>query len=337
MRYIAMSTMMPRITCRGVSPGTGCNLKGSIRVPDRRGRRDPSVLFLNSDKLDPNTAAGTRTPDIRARLHFASGHPPLPIFGSAGISFRALRRFELQMLDKVGLPDSKLSFPQRRDIALAAHPRTRKKKPTMAAGNPMALHPSVADPITIKLAQIQETASCGRRNGTYYGKGVISDDLIAYHEARARSGVGLTTLEVTTTFIPSSVNKHAVRLGTTASFPASEDLSAAVQPRHELFTQLWHGGQRGPRRTAARPGQRHQLPSRGALLPCDDRDRDRRIVAAFAAAKPCTIRETRGAISTVLRPLPLRSRLSGAPVLLSHGETAATTNMAAVSTTTHAF
>ncbi|HEY1449204.1 MAG TPA: hypothetical protein VGF33_11780, partial [Caulobacteraceae bacterium] len=34
-------------------------------------------------------------------------------------------------------------------------------------------------------------------HGTSYGRGTITDELIAYHEARAKSGVGLNILEAT--------------------------------------------------------------------------------------------------------------------------------------------
>ncbi len=56
-------------------------------------------------------------------------------------------------------------------------------------------------------------------HGTYYGRGSITDDLIAYHEARARSGVGLTTLEVTCVH-RSSVNNIRCSAGMTRSSPA---------------------------------------------------------------------------------------------------------------------
>ena len=51
-------------------------------------------------------------------------------------------------------------------------------------------------PITINKLEVKNRI-LRTGHGTYYGKGSVSDDLIAYHEARARSGVGLTTLEVT--------------------------------------------------------------------------------------------------------------------------------------------
>ncbi|MDX2235340.1 MAG: FAD-dependent oxidoreductase [Hyphomonadaceae bacterium] len=83
-------------------------------------------------------------------------------------------------------------------------------------------------------------------HGTSYGRGVISEDLIAYHEARAKSGVGLSILEATAVH-PSSVT-HTVYAWDDSIIPGFAQLARAMQ-KHDMrmFVQLWHGGHRwGP-------------------------------------------------------------------------------------------
>jgi len=75
---------------------------------------------------------------------------------------------------------------------------------------------------------------------TKFAMGLVSEDLIAYHEARAKSGVGLTVLEACAVH-PSSV------LGMTSFddsvIPGYRRLMDAVRPHGmRVFQQLWHGG-----------------------------------------------------------------------------------------------
>lgn len=77
-------------------------------------------------------------------------------------------------------------------------------------------------------------------HATNIGGGTINDDLIAYHEARARGGVGLTILEIlgvhATT--PSTLNMGDPNLG-----PGYGRLVTACHAHGmRLFQQLWHGG-----------------------------------------------------------------------------------------------
>lgn len=80
-------------------------------------------------------------------------------------------------------------------------------------------------------------------HGTSYGRGVISDDLIAYHEARARGGVGLNILEATV--VHTSSANHTVNALDDSIIPGFAKLGDACS-RHGMrtFVQLWHGGHR---------------------------------------------------------------------------------------------
>jgi 2,4-dienoyl-CoA reductase-like NADH-dependent reductase (Old Yellow Enzyme family)/thioredoxin reductase len=83
-------------------------------------------------------------------------------------------------------------------------------------------------------------------HGTYFGKGVINDKLIAYHEARAKSGVGLSTLEVTVVH-PTSATNPGVFAWDDTVIPGFRALSGAVQRYGmKMFVQLWHGGHHWP-------------------------------------------------------------------------------------------
>lgn len=80
-------------------------------------------------------------------------------------------------------------------------------------------------------------------HGTSYGKGGITEDLIAYHEARAKSGLGLNILEATVVH-PSSYT-HTVAAWDDSIIPGFTALGEAHH-RHgaRIFVQLWHGGHR---------------------------------------------------------------------------------------------
>jgi 2,4-dienoyl-CoA reductase-like NADH-dependent reductase (Old Yellow Enzyme family) len=80
-------------------------------------------------------------------------------------------------------------------------------------------------------------------HGTSYGRGVISDDLIAYHEARAKGGVGLNILEATV--VHPSTSNHTVNALDDSIIPGFAKLGEACS-RHGMrtFVQLWHGGHR---------------------------------------------------------------------------------------------
>lgn len=138
-------------------------------------------------------------------------------------------------------------------------------------------------PITINKLEVKNRI-LRTGHGTYYGKGSVSDDLIAYHEARARSGVGLTTLEVTCVH-RSSVNNTLFGWDDEI-IPGFRKISAAMHKHGmKLFTQLWHGGQHWPSADGAPPWSASTVPSPWGFVPIAmTHDQIEEIVAAFAAA-----------------------------------------------------
>jgi 2,4-dienoyl-CoA reductase-like NADH-dependent reductase (Old Yellow Enzyme family)/thioredoxin reductase len=97
----------------------------------------------------------------------------------------------------------------------------------------------VFEPIQIRGVQIPNRI-VRTAHLTKLGMGVVSDDLIQYHAARARGGVGLSILEATAVH-PSSV---LGLIGYDDSvIPMYQQLVDTVRPLGmRVFQQLWHGG-----------------------------------------------------------------------------------------------
>ena len=77
-------------------------------------------------------------------------------------------------------------------------------------------------------------------HGTNLGQGTMSDDLIAYHLARARGGVGLTILEILSIHPTTAGPLNIYTPGIDAGYAK---LVEAVRPTGmRLFQQLWHAG-----------------------------------------------------------------------------------------------
>ncbi|MFY9329448.1 MAG: FAD-dependent oxidoreductase [Georgfuchsia sp.] len=77
-------------------------------------------------------------------------------------------------------------------------------------------------------------------HGTAYGKGIISDDMIAFHEARARGGVSLSILEIGSVH---PTTAFSVNLYDAAIEPSYLKLMDRLRPYGmKVFQQLWHAG-----------------------------------------------------------------------------------------------
>jgi 2,4-dienoyl-CoA reductase-like NADH-dependent reductase (Old Yellow Enzyme family)/thioredoxin reductase len=115
-----------------------------------------------------------------------------------------------------------------------------------------------------------------------------TDDFIAYHEARARGGVGLIVLEATAVHPSGDLTAHTLGGYLPGIVDGYRRLGAAVQPHGtKLFVQLFHGGREqiaGPPRPpalapSAVPSQRFRVEPRAMTAgEIDD------IVAGYATA-----------------------------------------------------
>jgi 2,4-dienoyl-CoA reductase-like NADH-dependent reductase (Old Yellow Enzyme family) len=123
---------------------------------------------------------------------------------------------------------------------------------------------------------------------TNFGRGALSDDLIAYHEARARGGVGLSILEILAVHPSSPASLRAWDKGLLDTY---RTLMSAVRPYGmRVFQQLWHGGHHVSPRDGSPPWSASDVPSvREGVVPRPmSRGQIREIVEAFArAARLC--------------------------------------------------
>ena len=141
----------------------------------------------------------------------------------------------------------------------------------------------VLEPIRINKVEIKNRIF-RPGHGTYFGRGVINDVLIAYHEARARAGVGLSTLEVV--HVHPSTSANPTIHGWDDSVIPGFKRAAAAAHRHgmKLFTQIWHGGHHWPSLDGSPPWSCSDVPSPWGFVPnpmsCDQIGE---IVQSFAA------------------------------------------------------
>ncbi|MGA9278141.1 FAD-dependent oxidoreductase [Ilumatobacter sp.] len=114
----------------------------------------------------------------------------------------------------------------------------------------MASYPNVFQPLQIAGCTIPN-----RIVRTAHSTGTLGDDLIAYHEARAKGGVGLAIIEIAgvTTESPTGIPVYSDSV-----LPWYEELSTRLHAHGtQVFQQLWHGGNTLQRH----PGQRPVGPS----------------------------------------------------------------------------
>jgi 2,4-dienoyl-CoA reductase-like NADH-dependent reductase (Old Yellow Enzyme family)/thioredoxin reductase len=121
-------------------------------------------------------------------------------------------------------------------------------------------------------------------HATAIGGGRMTDDLIAYHEARARGGVGLTIVEILAVHpsSPGSLNAFDPTLP-----EGYGRLMDAVQPHGmKVFQQLWHAGHNGMPLDGSPPWAPSDIPSPqlGVVPRPMSRAQIAEIVAAYASA-----------------------------------------------------
>ncbi len=143
----------------------------------------------------------------------------------------------------------------------------------------------IFNPISINNLELKNRIARAA-HGTSYGRGAVTDELVDYHEARARSGVGLSILEATAVH-PSSYT-HTVTAWDDNIIPGFKRLAEAHhQHGARMFVQLWHGGHRWAPANGTAPISASSVPSPlGAVntpLPMT-LDQIDMIVDAYAAA-----------------------------------------------------
>jgi 2,4-dienoyl-CoA reductase-like NADH-dependent reductase (Old Yellow Enzyme family)/thioredoxin reductase len=80
-------------------------------------------------------------------------------------------------------------------------------------------------------------------HGTNFGRGSVSDKMIAYHEARAKGGVGLSILEILSVH-PTSY--HSLSASDKNLVGSYQKLMKTIRPYGtRIFQQIWHAGHHG--------------------------------------------------------------------------------------------
>ncbi len=148
-------------------------------------------------------------------------------------------------------------------------------------GEQMALD-HVLSPITINGLEIKNRVT-RTAHGTNLGDGAMSDDLIAYHEARAKGGVGLSMIEASSVHWTGPMTLHA---WDDAIIPRYEILMRKVEPHGmRMFSQINHMGmyQAAP---WMRPWSASEipLPHIGMVTHAMTKDEIDEVVDAFAQA-----------------------------------------------------
>lgn len=88
-------------------------------------------------------------------------------------------------------------------------------------------------------------------HATNFGNGLMNDRLIAYHEARAAGGVGLSIIEICAVHESSPGTLRIYEPGIETGYRALVD---AVRPHGmKIFQQLWHAGHASPRADGGQP------------------------------------------------------------------------------------
>ena len=103
-------------------------------------------------------------------------------------------------------------------------------------------------------------------HATGIGAGHMSEDLIAYHEARARGGVGLTIIEILSVHPTSLASLNLFDPSLAAGY--GKLLEACAPHGMKLFQQLWHAGHSGTTADGGPPWGASAIPSpEGGVVP----------------------------------------------------------------------
>ena len=115
-------------------------------------------------------------------------------------------------------------------------------------------------------------------------KGEITDSLVAYHQARARGGVGLSTLEVCCVH-PSTSSNRTLYGWDDRIVPGFKRISDAMHAHGmKLFVQLWHGGHHWPNIDGSPAWSASDIPSPWGHVPIAmSHGQINELVASFAA------------------------------------------------------
>ncbi|HJE78431.1 MAG TPA: oxidoreductase, partial [Brevibacterium epidermidis] len=105
------------------------------------------------------------------------------------------------------------------------------------------LFPHLFEPITLGSTTIRNRIVSSGHDTVLDDHGHIGDDLVAYHEARAKGGAGLIVLQVSGVHETARYTSHVLMATDESSVPGYQAVAEAVH-RHgaTIFAQLFHPG-----------------------------------------------------------------------------------------------
>lgn len=171
------------------------------------------------------------------------------------------------------------------------------------------LFPHLFEPITLGRRSIRNRIVSSGHDTVLDESGMIGDDLVAYHEARAQGGCGLIVLQVSGVHETARYTSHVLMATDESSVPGYRAVAEAVH-RHgaTIFAQLFHPGRE------VMDGERGMAPR--AVAPSDEpQERFKVVPEALSAA---VIKEIIAGYATAAKRIA-DSGIDGVEIVASHG------------------
>ena len=192
-------------------------------------------------------------------------------------------------------------------VLVARDPETGRSRPLTGrrSGQPSSVLEQLLSPLRLGPAELPNRIVSTAHQTTLVHDHLPTDDFVAYHEARARGGVGLIVLEATAVHPSGLLTPHTLGGYLPEIADGYRRVAEAVRPHGtRLFVQLFHGGREqiasAPRAPAlapsAVPSQRFRVEPRA--LRAHEIERARRRLRARRGAR------RRGRASTASRSRP---------------------------------
>ncbi|SDS96138.1 2,4-dienoyl-CoA reductase [Brevibacterium sandarakinum] len=172
-----------------------------------------------------------------------------------------------------------------------------------------SLFPHLFEPITLGRRTIRNRIVSSGHDTVLDDHGMIGDDLVAYHEARAQGGCGLIVLQVSGVHETARYTNHVLMATDDSSVPGYRAVAEAVH-RHgtTIFAQLFHPGRE------VMDGERGMAPR--AVAPSDEPQERFKVVPE--ALSTAVIKEIIAGYATAAKRIA-DSGIDGVEIVASHG------------------
>ncbi|WP_346037305.1 FAD-dependent oxidoreductase [Brevibacterium picturae] len=172
-----------------------------------------------------------------------------------------------------------------------------------------SLFPHLFEPITLGRRTIRNRIVSSGHDTVLDDHGMIGDDLVAYHEARAQGGCGLIVLQVSGVHETARYTNHVLMATDDSSVPGYRAVAEVVH-RHgtTIFAQLFHPGRE------VMDGERGMAPR--AVAPSDEPQERFKVVPE--ALSTAVIKEIIAGYATAAKRIA-DSGIDGVEIVASHG------------------